>query len=87
MRSGYFTCGCRVAIDPERGIEDIPLCSTGDHLVCPVHGLHEYGWRSLPLIQVKVHPFDPDNPKYLLKPDYSATPSTMGFPLDHALPR
>lgn len=48
-----------------------PVFDKDGFLICPIHHQRRYGWRSPRLKQHKVHPFDPERPEYVSRPDHS----------------
>lgn len=60
-----FIC-CRRRLTSQ---DDIKLDSEG-FIICPDHGERRYGWRSAPMKQHKLHPFDPDKPKFIERPHF-----------------
>lgn len=50
-----------------------PVFDDEGFLVCPIHNQRRYGWRSPLLKQHKSHPFDPQKPQYVSRPDHSGS--------------
>jgi hypothetical protein len=43
-------------------------------LICPEHKSRRYGWRSPGMKQYETVPFNPENPQYVWRRDYSKSP-------------